>query len=388
MRIGTLELPREGEVVVIAEAGVNHDGDPELAHRLVDVAADAGADAVKFQTFDPDRLVSAAADATPYQRARGSAADQHSLLASLTLPASVWAELRDHATDRGTQFLSTPFDLGSAELLVGLGVPALKVSSGELTNTPFLRELAGFGVPLLVSTGMGSADEVAGAVEACAAAPGTVLFHCVSAYPAPLDQCNLRAIPAMAQAHGLPVGWSDHTTGLTSALGAVALGASVLEKHVTTDRTRSGPDHAASLEPEALAVYVTECRALARALGDGTKRRVPAEEENAHLVRRSWHAARHLGAGEVLTGADVVLLRPEGGAAPSEVLVGRTVRADVEAGSPVRPHLGGGLRGHPGRPGPARPGAHRAGRRTRPGPHRADRGGVDRRVPRGGTAGG
>ena len=246
---------------------------PRLAHRLVDVAADAGADAVKFQTFDPDRLVSAAADATPYQRARGSAADQHSLLASLTLPSSVWAELRDHAAERGTEFLSTPFDLGSAELLVGLGVPALKVSSGELTNTPFLRELATFGVPLLVSTGMGSAAEVAAAVEACAPAPGTVLFHCVSAYPAPLEQCNLRAIPAMSAAHGLPVGWSDHTTGLTSALGAVALGASVLEKHVTTDRTRSGPDHAASLEPDALAEYVEQCRALAGALGDGVKRR-------------------------------------------------------------------------------------------------------------------
>lgn len=337
VRIGTLELARDGEVVVIAEAGVNHDGDPELAHRLVDVAADAGADAVKFQTFDPDRLVSAAADATPYQRARGASVDQRSLLASLTLPSSVWAALRDHAAARGIEFLSTPFDLGSAELLVGLGVPALKVSSGELTNTPFLRELATFGVPLLVSTGMGSADEVAAAVQACAAAPGTVLFHCVSAYPAPLEQCNLRAIPAMARAHGLPVGWSDHTTGVTSALGAVALGASVLEKHVTTDRGRPGPDHAASLEPEAFAAYVTECRALARALGDGVKQRVPSEEENAPLVRRSWHATRRLGPGTVLTADDLVLLRPEGGAAPGQVLVGRVVRATVAAGAPVRP---------------------------------------------------
>ena len=336
VRIGPLEVPRAGEVVVIAEAGVNHDGNPELAHRLVDVAADAGADAVKFQTFDPHRLVSAAADATPYQRARGSAADQRSLLASLTLPSSAWAELRDHAAERGIQFLSTPFDLGSAELLVELGVPALKVSSGELTNTPFLRQLATFGVPLLVSTGMGSAAEVAAAVEACAQAPGTVLFHCVSAYPAPLDQCNLRAIPVMAQAHGLPVGWSDHTTGVTSALGAVALGAAVLEKHVTTDRTRRGPDHAASLEPDGLATYVEQCRALARALGDGVKRRVPAEEENAALVRRSWHAARDLGPGTVLTADDVVLLRPEGGAAPGQVLVGRRVRATVAAGAPLR----------------------------------------------------
>ena len=335
--IGTLELPREGEVVVIAEAGVNHDGDPDLAHRLVDVAADAGADAVKFQTFDPDRLVSTTAGAAPYQRARGAAADQHSLLAALTLPSSVWAELRDHATERAIVFLSTPFDLGSAELLVGLGVPGLKVSSGELTNTPFLRELATFGVPLLVSTGMGTAAEVADAVAACAQAPGTVLFHCVSAYPAPLEQCNLRVIPQMVREHGLPVGWSDHTTGVTSALGAVALGASVLEKHVTTDRARPGPDHAASLEPGALAAYVEQCRGLARALGDGTKRRVPAEEENAPLVRRSWHATRDLAAGTVLAPDDLVLLRPEGGCPPAAVIVGRTVRATVVAGAPVRP---------------------------------------------------
>ena len=335
VRFGAVELPRPGEVVVIAEAGVNHDGDPDLAHRLVDVAADAGADVVKFQTFDPDRLVSAAAGTTPYQRAAGAAQGQRDLLAALTLPTTVWSELRDHATQRGLTFLSTPFDLGSAELLVGLGVPALKVSSGELTNTPFLRALARFGVPLLVSTGMGTAAEVAAAVEACAAAPGTVLFHCVSAYPAPLDQCNLRAIPALAAAHGLPVGWSDHTTGTTSALGAVALGAAVLEKHVTTDRTRNGPDHAASLEPDALAAYVTECRALARALGDGVKRRVPAEEENAPLVRRSWHAARDLPAGIVLAASDVVLLRPEGGAAPGTDVVGQVLAVAVAAGEPL-----------------------------------------------------
>ena len=337
VRFGAVELPRDGEVVVIAEGGVNHDGDPQVAHRLVDVAADAGADVVKFQTFDPARLVSATAGTTPYQRAAGAAQGQRDLLAALTLPTSVWAELRDHATQRGLTFLSTPFDLGSAELLVGLGVPALKVSSGELTNTPFLRALAGFGVPLLVSTGMGTAAEVADAVAACAAAPGTVLFHCVSAYPAPVEQCNLRAIPALAAAHGVPVGWSDHTTGVESALGAVALGAAVLEKHVTTDRTRSGPDHAASLEPDELARYVASCRALARALGDGVKRRVPAEEENAPLVRRSWHAARDLPAGSVLVEADVVLLRPEGGAAPGTDVVGRRLVAAVAAGEPVRP---------------------------------------------------
>ena len=328
-------IPTAGEVHVIAEAGVNHNGDLDLAHRLVDIAAAAGADAVKFQTFDPDRLVSAAAETTPYQRDRGGSTDQRSLLEALTLPESAWPELRDHATASGITFLSTPFDLGSAELLVGLGVPALKVSSGELTNLPYLRELATLGVSLLVSTGMGTDDEVAAAVDACADAPGLVLFHCVSAYPAPIDECNLRAIPRLMERHGVPVGWSDHTPGLTTALGAVALGAPVLEKHFTSDRTLPGPDHLASLEPEELADYVRQAKLLARALGDGVKRRMPSEEENARLVRRSWHAARDLATGTVLTAADVVLLRPEGGVGPAVELPGRVLARDVAAGSPV-----------------------------------------------------
>jgi N-acetylneuraminate synthase/N,N'-diacetyllegionaminate synthase len=333
--IGGATVPTAGDVHVIAEAGVNHNGDVDLAHRLVDISAAAGADAVKFQTFDPDRLVSTAAETTPYQRDRGGSTDQRSLLEALTLPESAWPELRDHATASGITFLSTPFDLGSAELLVGLGVPALKVSSGELTNLPYLRALATLGVPLLVSTGMGTDDEVTAAVEATADAPGLVLFHCVSAYPAPIDECNLRAIPRLMERHDVPVGWSDHTPGLTTALGAVALGAPVLEKHFTSDRTLPGPDHLASLEPDELADYVRQSKLLARALGDGVKRRMPSEEENARLVRRSWHAVRDLAAGTTLTIDDVVLLRPEGGVSPAVDLAGRIVSHDVAAGAPV-----------------------------------------------------
>lgn len=328
-------VPAAEDVYVIAEAGVNHNGDLALAHELVDVAAQAGADAVKFQTFDPAKLVSGAAASTPYQRRQGGATDQRSLLQALTLPQSAWAELRDHAAEAGTTFLSTPFDLDSAEMLVGLGLPALKVSSGELTNVPYLRALSSMGVTLLVSSGMGDAAEVAAAVEACAQAPGLVLFHCVSAYPAPVDECNLRAIPAMAAAHGVPVGWSDHTPGLTTALGAVALGAAVLEKHFTTDRTLPGPDHQASLEPEALGEYVTQTKLLARALGDGVKRRMPSEVENAALVRRSWHAATDLPPGATLREADLALLRPEGGISPAVDIRGRVLARAVVAGQPV-----------------------------------------------------
>src|SRR6478735_3213896 len=314
-------VPTAGDVYVIAEAGVNHNGDVELAHRLIDIAAAAGADAVKFQTFSPDKLVSSTAATTPYQRDRGGSTDQRSLLEALTLPKEAWVELRGHATEAGTTFLSTPFDLDSAEMLVDLGLPALKVSSGELTNLPYLREMSRLGVVLLVSTGMGTQDEVEAAVEACADAPGLVLFHCVSAYPAPVEECNLRVIPRLTELHGVPVGWSDHTPGLTTALGAVALGAPILEKHFTSDRTLPGPDHLASLEPDALT--------------DGVKVRMPSEEENAVLVRRSWHAAHAMPAGTELAGTDLQLLRPEGGVSPAVDIRGRVLARAVGAGAPV-----------------------------------------------------
>jgi len=322
-------------LTVIAEAGVNHNGDEDLAHTLIDVAVEAGADAVKFQTFEPSKLTSSHARTAAYQADRSGLADQSELLSSLTLPESAWARLRDHANDAGITFLSTPFDIDSARMLVGLGVSALKVSSGELTNLPFLRALAAMDVPLLVSTGMGDAAEVAAAVEACAGAPSLTLFHCVSSYPAPIDQANLRAIPAMRDAHGVPVGWSDHTIGATSAIAAVALGATVLEKHFTTDNSLPGPDHAASAEPAELAAYIQATRDSAASLGDGVKRRMPAEMENAPVVRRSWHATRDLAAGETLAETDAVALRPELGITPVVTLTGARVVRPVAAGDPI-----------------------------------------------------
>jgi N,N'-diacetyllegionaminate synthase len=328
-------LPTDGAVYVIAEAGVNHNGDLALAHQLVDVAADSGADAVKFQTFDAAKLVSSTAATTPYQRERGGSEDQMSMLQALTLPKDAWVELQRHAEDRGIAFLSTPFDLDSADLLVAMGVPALKISSGELTTLPFLQALSGLGTTLLMSTGMGTAAEVDAAVAACEGAPGLVLFHCVSAYPAPIEECNLRVIPELVARHSVPVGWSDHTPGLTTALGAVALGASILEKHFTTDRTLPGPDHKASLEPDELNEYVAATKVLAKGLGDGVKRRMPSEEENAVLARRSWHAAAELPAETVLTESHLSLLRPEGGISPAQDIRGRVLSRAVAAGAPI-----------------------------------------------------
>lgn len=336
LTIGTRAVGPGNPVLVIAEAGVNHNGSVDLAHALVDVAADAGADAVKFQTFEATRLVSATAATTPYQRrATAQERTQAQMLAELQLPESVWRELAAHAHERGILFLSSAFDLPSAELLVELGVPAIKVGSGELTHHRFLRGVAALGVPMLVSTGMADEREVEGGVAACAGAPGLGLFHCVSAYPAPVEDANLTVIPRMAARHRVPVGWSDHTPGSVCAVAAVALGATMLEKHLTTDRGLPGPDHAASLDPDGMAAYVAEVRATEAALGDGVKRRMPSEEENAALVRRGWHAARDLPEGAVLTDDDVVALRPEGELRADELVVGLRLTRAVPAGTPI-----------------------------------------------------
>lgn len=322
------------KAIVIAEAGVNHNGSPELAHRLVDAAVSSGADIVKFQTFNVEKLVSNDAAVTPYQRANG-VDTQKGLLESLTLPLDVWSELRDHADAAGIGFLSTPFDLESAELLEGL-VEAYKVSSGELTNLGFIRSLATLDKPLLLSTGMGDFDEVERALSAAQEAPAIGLFHCVSAYPTPEDQTNLLAIPAMFDAFEVPVGWSDHTLGTDAAVATAALGGRLFEKHLTLDNKMSGPDHQASLEPAAFKDYVDSIRKTLSMLGDGQKKLMPCEVENAHLVRRSWHARRSLRAGEVVRADDFIALRPEDGLHADIDPEGSRVLRDIKAGEALR----------------------------------------------------
>lgn len=317
---------------VIAEAGVNHDGDIAKAHALIEVAAQVGAGSVKFQTFEASSLVAENAESTPYQQRATGSSSQSDMLKALSLPREAWRELSEHAAELNLLFLSTPFDLASADLLLELGVPALKVPSGELTNLGFIRSLAGLGVPLLLSTGMGSLDEVAAALEAAAAAPSRALFHCVSAYPAPFEDCNLLAIPAMAEKFGIPVGWSDHTAGSTAAIAAAALGSRIFEKHFTLDSTAPGPDHAASLEPDELATYIRDIDDAVRMLGDGNKRRMPSEFENAPLVRRSWHLRAEVPAGHVLTADDLIALRPESGVSVAVDIVGRATTRALAAG--------------------------------------------------------
>ena len=328
---------------VIAEAGVNHNGEGALAHRLIDVAAAAGADAVKFQTFDPEQLVSAASPKAAYQMATTSTAEsQLDMLRRLALPPALLPQLADHAANQGLHFLSTPFDEGSADLLDELGIPAFKVPSGELTNHALVAHLAGKGKPILMSTGMSTVPEIADALEVVRAHgnPPLALLHCVTDYPAAPADCNLRAIEMMRRAFGVPVGWSDHTAGSNVTLAAVAAGASLIEKHFTIDRQLPGPDHRASLEPNELTALVAAVREAEAAMGDGRKRPVPAEAANATIVRRSMHAARKLPAGHVLEDQDLVALRPGTGIPPSARarLVGRALRVEVLRGEMLQEH--------------------------------------------------
>lgn len=339
MRIGERTIGPGAPPYVIAEAGVNHDGSLDRALALVDAAADAGADAVKFQTFDPAALAAAGAPLAEYQhRGAGGASDQLAMLSRLALGADDFRVIAARCADRSIEFLSTPFDDAGAGLLVDLGVRALKIGSGELTNTPFLERLAHLGLPMLVSTGMGDIAEIDAAVAAIGAGggPPLALLHCVSSYPTPPEQANLRAIATLQERYGPLVGYSDHCLGLDVSLAAVALGAVVLERHLTLDRDAPGPDHAMSLLPGELADLVERSQVVWSALGTGAKEPQPAEAGTRAVVRRSLVAVRDLRAGETITAADVAAKRPGGGLPPDrlDALVGATVVRDIAADTP------------------------------------------------------
>ena len=337
IRIGARRIGAGEPAFVIAEAGVNHNGDLELAHRLVDAAADAGVDAVKFQTFRADRLVTRSAPRAAYQvHNTGSDASQHEMLRRLELAPDAHERLMRHCEQRGIMFLSTPFDEESADLLDGLGVPAFKLPSGEVTNLPLLTHVARFGRPVILSTGMAWLGEVETALHALrrAGAREVVLLHCVSTYPAEPSDTNLRAMGTLARAFGVPVGYSDHTLGLEVPLASVALGAVVVEKHITLDRSLPGPDHRASLEPGEFAELVGCIRVVEAALGHGRKEPAPSEADTARVARRSLVASRPVAAGDRIAEADVAVMRPGTGlpAAMLRHVLGRRALRDLEPG--------------------------------------------------------
>lgn len=334
-------------VFIIAEAGVNHNGSLERALAMVDVAAEAGADAIKFQTFTADRLVSRTAPKAEYQARETGEGGQHEMLAALELSEADHRTLFAHCAEAGIEFMSTPFDEQAADFLAALGMKRLKVPSGELVNHPFLRHLADKGLPMIVSTGMGTMDEVieaAGVIrEAWGEAPPQaetplVFLHCTSNYPAAPADVNLRAMDSMASALGLPVGYSDHTLGIAVAIAAAARGARVIEKHFTLDRSLAGPDHKASLTPEELGAMIRSIREVATALGSATKAPSEAELAVRAVARRSVTALRDLEPGTVLGRGDIALLRPATGIAPKhrDEVVGRSLARAVAAGAPLQ----------------------------------------------------
>jgi N,N'-diacetyllegionaminate synthase len=321
-------------VFVIAEAGVNHNGSLDLALQLVDAAKASGADAVKFQTFRADQLATRSAHKAPYQeRTTEDSESQFEMLQRLQLDASAHQRLIHHCRNVGIQFLSSPFDTQSADLLATMDVPLYKVPSGEITNLPFLQHLARKNRPLILSTGMSTLGEVEEAVQVLqvAGAIQLTLLHCVTEYPAPYADVNLRAMQTLKSAFGLPVGYSDHTSGIEIAIAAVALGAEVIEKHFTLDRSLPGPDHSASLEPGELRQMVTAIRHVEAALGTGIKAPAPSELPNMSVARKSVVASRTLPTGHQLAIGDLEIKRPGNGLAPKllSTLIGRTLRSSV-----------------------------------------------------------
>ncbi len=346
--------------LVIAEAGVNHNGNVDLARSLIDAAAAAGADVVKFQTFVPEEVVSRFARKAEYQeRTTGAAENQLDMVRRLALPPRAYSQLADYARQRGIAFLSTPFDLPSLDLLTrDMGLDPIKLPSGEITNGPFLLAAARTGAGVILSTGMSTLDEVATALGVLAfgylgladpaparfaaartSAEGRAvlaakvsLLHCTTEYPAPFADVNLAAMDTLRDAFGLPVGFSDHTPGIAAAIGAVARGAVIIEKHFTLDRDMPGPDHKASLTPTELADMVTAIRQVAQAIGTGVKAPATSETKNMPIARKSLVARRPIRAGEVFSAEMVTAKRPGDGLSPMRLwdLIGRPATRDYE----------------------------------------------------------
>lgn len=338
MRVGDLAFlaTAHSPAIAIAEIGVNHNGQPELAHRLIEEANMAGADVVKFQTFDAELVAATDAQTASYQKSSGAGDNQLSMLKELELPRSAWPELKSHASELGLEFLSTAFDQKSLEYLIDLGVGVLKVPSGELTNLHFLELHARSGLPVIVSTGMSTLKEVARAVDVLSSKSSQIaLLHCVSAYPAPIKFANLMAIRTLLDTFHLPTGWSDHTTGTMTAIAARALGATIFERHLTLDHSMPGPDHKASSTPAEFSEYVNAIRICEAALGTGEKVPQECELEIRQVARRSLYARHNIKRGEKLTQENTVALRPLTGIPASEDLSGRVAKSDLVAMSPI-----------------------------------------------------
>ena len=322
-------------ILIIAEAGVNHNSDIVLAKQLIDVAAGAGADLVKFQTFKADRLATRTANKAGYQiQTTASNESQHEMLSRLELTEDMHRELIAHCLTRNIGFFSTGFDIESVDLLLRLGQNHFKIPSGEITNLPYLRHIGKLGKSVILSTGMATLGDIEAAIEVLERA-GTpraqmTILHCTTEYPTPMNEVNLRAMQGIHAAFGVAVGYSDHTPGIEVAIAAAAMGATVIEKHFTLDRNLPGPDHQASLEPAELNSMVAAIRNIEVALGDGVKRLTPSEARNKPVARKSLVACQVIKMGETFSAQNITAKRPGTGISPMrwDEVIGRAAPRD------------------------------------------------------------
>ena len=325
----------KNKTFIIAEAGVNHNGSFELAKQLVDKAVWAGVDCIKFQTFNSKNLVSKNAQKAEYQKkTTDSSESQLDMLKKLELSKEEFIELRDYCNQKGIMFLSTPFDLESIDFLASIGVKTWKIPSGEITNYPFLRAIGKRKESVIMSTGMCTLDEVRDAIKVLKdfGTKDIILLHCTTEYPAPYDSVNLNAMLTLQNEFGFNVGYSDHTNGIEVPVAAVAMGASVIEKHFTLDKNMEGPDHKASLEPDELKLMVQSIRNVEVALGDGTKQPSDAEKKNISIARKSIVAACEIKKGDVFSEKNLTAKRPGNGISPMqwEKILGNNALRDFE----------------------------------------------------------
>jgi N-acetylneuraminate synthase/N,N'-diacetyllegionaminate synthase len=327
--------------LIIAEAGVNHNGNIDLAHKLIDAAADAKADAVKFQTFRAEGVATDEAPKAEYQiRTTGSDENQLSMIRQLELSPNHYPDLINHCAQRNIIFLSTPHDWEAIEILDKFDVPAFKIGSGDLTNIPFLKAVALKDRPIILSTGMGNLSEVEEAVNTVKSQNNSklILLHCVTSYPAKPEDCNLNAITTLRQAFQVPVGYSDHTIGLEIPLAAVSLGATVIEKHFTLDRKLPGPDHEASLEPSKLSDMIQSIRIVETALGNGIKYPTPVEHGIKVVARKSIVAAKDIPINTIIMEDMITTKRPGNGLLPRywSAIIGCTTKCDISQDALIR----------------------------------------------------
>ena len=323
------------KVLIIAEAGVNHNGTLELARKLVDVASDCAADIVKFQTFTADSIVSRSAEKAQYQKETTSTSESlHGMIKKLELDKETHLELNTYCKEKRIEFLSSPFDNRSIDLLDELGLERLKIPSGEIHNLPYLRHIGSFGKPIILSTGMSNLSEIEAALDILEKA-GTsrdeiTVLHCNTEYPTPMEDVNLNAMLTIRRKLGVKVGYSDHTLGIEIPIAAVALGATVIEKHFTLDRNLPGPDHRASLEPGELKDMIKSIRNIERAMGDGVKKPSPSETKNIPIARKSIVVKMSIKKGEIFSDENLTVKRSGAGTSPMEWdnLIGRYSEKD------------------------------------------------------------